>query len=391
MDLFSEVRPFTDAEVKGAVIALLADDAFVSGICRLCWPALSKFANPMLQPFMRFSLSRKLSGVVSLDDFQCRMQPYLSRMASNSMSTFSSSGTTSLHDSDNYLFISNHRDIILDAAMLSYVLFHEFNKTPCIAVGDNLLKRSFVGQLLRLNKCFIVNRSASSLGKKVANLRRLSAYIYYCLTEGDHCVWLAQKGGRAKDGLDKTDPAIIKMLAINKKPDESFGSYIKRLNIVPVSISYEYDPCDLLKAKELYILETTGEYIKSEDEDFASMGLGILGYKGNVHLHIGPVITDEFQDACETAQYLDKQIVDNYRLHPSNIFAYQRLYEQLPNALVKILPGKPLLHKKEQEFVRRLNTVPKYLQEYWLRIYANPVKSFIELHQKHGACDAPWY
>ena len=389
MELFSEIRPFTDAEAADAIATLLADDGFVLGVCRLRWPVLSKFLTFLLLPLTRYILSRKLSGVVSLDDFQWRMQPYLSRMAENSMASFSAAGTTNLLGDGNYLFISNHRDIIVDAAMLSHVLFHQFHKTPCIAVGDNLLKRSFVGNLLRLNKCFIVSRNSPSLGKKIAGLRRLSAYIYYCLTEGNHCVWLAQKGGRAKDGLDKTDPAIIKMLAINKKPDESFGSYIKGLKIVPVSISYEYDPCDLLKAKELYMLETKGEYIKAEDEDFTSMGLGILGYKGDVHLHIGPVITNIFEDAFEAAQYLDKQIIGNYRLHPSNIFAYQRFYGQLPIALAGILVNKPSLYKKEQEFMCRLNTVPKHLQKYWLKIYANPVVSFIELRQKDGAYDAP--
>lgn len=358
---------------------LLADDGFIAAIRWLRWPNFPGATNFLLLALTRYILKRQLKGVNSLEDFQRRMQPYLGRVIATTMNTFTVSGTENLRANTNYTFISNHRDITLDAALVNHILLCQFNKTPRIAVGDNLLKTDFIRDLLRLNKCFMVSRQLMPLRKKLACLRHLSAYIYSSLNEDGHCVWLAQKGGRAKDGLDKTDPAIIKMLAMHKKPYEAFSDYIKALNIIPVSISYEYDPCDLVKAKELYMLAATGKYTKSEQEDFKSIGQGILGYKGNVHLNIGSVITADLPNANAAAQYLDQQIISNYKLHPSNFFAYQRLYGELPSAIAYEAASYSSMHKKEQAFERRFNTVPEYLHKYWLTIYANPVVSKLQL------------
>ena len=378
MDTFADIRPFFDSEIADAITAILADDGFIAAIRQLRWPHLPDAFNFSLLPFTRLILKQQLKNVASLDDFQRRMSPYLNYMVATTINDFNVSGIDNLLTDKNYLFISNHRDITLDAALLTHVLFHQLNKSPRIAIGDNLLKPDFVGTLLRLNKCFIVNRQIASPRKRLTHLHHLSAYIHFCLTVDNHCVWLAQKEGRAKDGLDKTDPAIIKMLVMNKGPDETFSDYIQSLNIVPVSVSYEYDPCDILKAKELYTLATTGSYTKTEREDFESIGMSILGYKGKVHLSIGTVVSENLPDTETVANFLDRKIIDNYRLHSSNVFAYQRLYGELPEFMHGHLEFSST-HKEKRFFEKRLDAVPEHLKRYWLTIYANPIVNKIRL------------
>jgi hypothetical protein len=378
MDRFADIRPFIDNETADAVIAILADDDFISAILRLRRPYLPNPINFLALPLMRYALKRQLKGVSSPSDFQQRMFPYFDYMASTTINKISVSGLEQLPTDKNYLFISNHRDITLDAALIGRILFKQLNKTPLNAIGDNLLKPNFVGTLLRLNKCFTVSRHISSPRKRLANLHHLSAYIHFCLTENNHCVWLAQKAGRAKDGLDKTDHAIIKMLAMSKSSDETFSHFIKSLNIVPVSISYEYDPCDIAKANELYMLATTGNYTKTEHEDFESIAMGILGYKGNVHLSIGNILSEKTHDVNAVTNCLDQQIIGNYNLHTSNLFAYQRLYDELPESIHHYLKSSTI-DKEKRIFEKRLNAVPDHLKEYWLTIYANPVASKIRL------------
>lgn len=373
MDNFANIRPFNDNEVAGAVAAILADEAFIKAIRRLRWGNLPDCIDFLSLPLTHRILQWQLKGVQSPDDFQQRMFPYMDNMISTTINTLSTSGIENLAAGNNYLFISNHRDITLDAALAGRTLFNRLKKTPRNAIGDNLLQPDFVGKLFRLNKCFIVNRYTSSPRKQVANLQRLSAYIHFCLTAENECVWLAQKEGRAKDGLDKTNPAIIKMLAMDKSPNETFSHYIKSLNIVPVSISYEYDPCDLRKAHELYMRATTGSYTKAAQEDFQSMGLGILGYKGNVHLSIGKTVQENLPDAEAVAHFLDQQIIGNYKLHHSNLFAYQKLYGELPGSITG--NEAPFTDGEKHFFENRMDSVPEHLRKHWLMMYANPVVS----------------
>lgn len=379
MDKFADIRPFTDCEVADAVNAILADDGFITAIRRLRWPLAPDAINFLLLPLTRLMLKHQLNGVTSSDNFQQRMFPYVDHMVATTVRKFSISGLGNLSANKNYLFISNHRDITLDAALTGRAIFHRLHKTPRNAIGNNLLHPDFASKLFKLNKCFIVNRHISSPQKRLSHLRHLSAYIYFCLKDDNHCVWLAQKEGRAKDGLDKTDPAIIKMLAMNKRSDQTFSDFIKTLNIIPVSISYAYDPCDTVKANELYMLATTGSYRKTEDEDFNSIGQGILGYKGDVHINIGATINANLNDANATAQFLDQEIIRNYKLHASNFLAYRQLYGELP---CWFQDEVDLLHtnKEESFFMQRLKAVPQYLQHYWLTIYANPIVSKSSLH-----------
>lgn len=368
------IRPYLDTEVDGVIAKLLTDEQFILAIRRLRFHYLPSFFDRLLLPISRLVLRRQLEGTQTLLDFQRRMVYYLEYMVKTQVDHLTVSGLEALEANNNYLFISNHRDITLDAALVDSLLLRKFNKTLRIAVGDNLLNTDFVRMLLRLNKCFSVNRSQVSPRTLIKHLQQLSAYIRFCLEKDEHSVWLAQSEGRTKDGLDKTSPALIKMLVMSKPPATQLSNYIKQYNILPVAVSYEYDPCDLLKAQELYTLATTGQYIKSNNEDFISIGKGILGYKGNVHISFGTPLNGEYTSPDEVAQHIDQQIINNYRLHTSNLLAFELLHGELPATL-----SASYSTKDKRVFMQRLDAVPQYLRSYWLAMYANPVVSKIVL------------
>src|SRR5690554_2751152 len=230
MDQFASIRPFTDNEAAEAIISLLNDKHFIAAIGHLRYSYLPRTVRLPLAPLIKYQLKRRLRNIHSLDAFQYRMSGYLDYMIKSTVNTLSFSGFDALAKSKNYLFISNHRDITLDPAFINYALFHQWQKSLRIAIGDNLLSDDFVSVLMRLNKSFLVKRSETAPRKLLANLQELSAYISFCLKEDNHSVWLAQSAGRAKDGLDKTDPAIIKMLAMNKSHDVGFSTYINKLH-----------------------------------------------------------------------------------------------------------------------------------------------------------------
>ena len=189
---------------------------------------------------------------------------YMDKMILDTTTKLTHSGLENLAEDRGYLFISNHRDITMDPAFVNYILYHAGYETLQIAIGDNLLKNPFVTDLMRLNKSFIVKRSLKGR-ELLKSLNLLSQYIHHCINN-EHNVWIAQREGRAKDGIDKTDPTLLKMLAMGNR-ELSLGNSLKELRIVPVAISYEYDACDELKAEELYTLEQTGSFMKTDRSD----------------------------------------------------------------------------------------------------------------------------
>jgi hypothetical protein len=221
--------------------------------------------------------------------------------------------------------MSNNRDIALDPAFVNWALHINGQDTVRIAVGDNLLKKEWVADLIRLNKCFIVNRSATDRREKLSAAKLLSEYIEFSLNSEQQHIWIAQREGRAKDGNDVTNPAILSMLALNKAKDVEFSQYIRSLHIVPVSISYEFDPCDINKAKELQEVEREGSYDKPDNEDVRSIVNGITGQKGRVHIHFGEVLATEFSNAKEVAGHIDQQILQGYESFPTGTVAAEML------------------------------------------------------------------
>ena len=189
-----------------------------------------------------------------------------------------------------YLFISNHRDITLDSALLNLTLHKNNFKTTYSAVGNNLLSEKWASDLMRLNKSFIIDRSDKSKKEIYKSLNLASEYIFSTIHNRKDCIWIAQKQGRSKDGDDFTDPSVLKMIHLNGRKKVPIDRYLNDLNIVPVSVSYEKDPNDILKARELYLTDLNQKYIKQPKEDLQSIVHGIRGYKGNVHLSIGNIL-----------------------------------------------------------------------------------------------------
>jgi hypothetical protein len=240
------------------------------------------------------------------------------------------------------------------------------------------LTKPWVSDLMRLNKSFIVRRSLSGPRELLAATKHLSAYIGHSLHNENAPVWIAQREGRAKDGLDRTEPAVIKMLAMSRnKREQEFGEFIGALGIVPVTISYELDPCDGLKANELHQLATHGSYEKGEQEDVASIGQGISGQKGRVHVSFGSPLGDEFDSPEAVSAEVDRQVISNYCLHPSNLQAYQLLHgESAPVPKDLYIEDGVCSHA---EFEARINALPEPQRPYALAIYANSVVSKLAL------------
>ena len=387
MDRFAEIRPYNDDEVRGVLDNLVANDEFIKTLAKLRFSKLDGYLPWLFRPLIRRALNKEIATISDVRSFQAHVTVYVKRILHDTTKSFSVSHLERLEHGKTYLFMSNHRDITLDPTLVNYALFMDGHNTARIAIGDNLLSKSFVADLMRLNKCFIVNRSAKGPRQALSAYKTLSAYIHHSLKEDKIPVWIAQREGRAKDGNDRTEPAIIKMLAISRdRKMESFSEYINGLNIVPVSISYEYDPCDGVKAGELYQKTEHGKYEKSEYEDLKSIGLGISGQKGDVQMCFGMPLEGDFDTPEAVAAAVDKQVIENYVLHPSNFFAYQQLYGSIPDLNLgggKFRPDSKRYKNRRQHFEKRINALPPAYREYALSIYANPVLNKLRITSTH--------
>ena len=374
MSEFEGIRPYNDAEVPGVLERLLSDQDLMRMLAGYRFPRLNRLLPGLARSVVQMALKREARGVKSVDDLQHRLEPYLDRLIESSTLTVTYSGLDNLRRDQAHLFIANHRDIVMDPAFVNYALYHAGHPTPRIAIGDNLLQRPFVADLMRLNKSFIVHRSLTGRREKLQAYQTMSAYISHSIAEGQS-IWIAQAEGRAKDGLDETDSAIIKMFCMGRK-SEPFAEVICSLSMVPVSISYEWDPCDGMKARELEQRAREGSYSKEPGEDDRSIAMGLTGYKGRVHVAFGEPLTAEYGDAKLVAAAVDRQILGHYRLYPSNYLAFEQS-EGLPAALADWRKEYAAadLAAEEQRFQARLQALPEAQRPFWLLQYANPVRS----------------
>ncbi|GHB27350.1 1-acyl-sn-glycerol-3-phosphate acyltransferase [Salinicola rhizosphaerae] len=371
LDRFADIRPYHDDEVKAVLARLAHDSELLDAITRYRLPRLARFAGPVARAIVSFRLQREMRGVSSIRDFQLRIADYMARMISQTTRGFSVEGLDRLSKDQAYLFIGNHRDIALDPAFVNYALHVEGHDTVRIAIGDNLLQKPFVTDLMRLNKSFIVPRSAKGKRAMLAAYQSLSGYIRHSITDDNHSVWLAQREGRAKDGIDRTDSAIVKMLCMARRQEEAdsdIGRAVRELKIVPVSISYEFDPCDLNKARELHAKETDGRYQKVEFEDIFSIVAGIVGDKGRVKLAFGTPLDADFETPDAVAEEIDRQVLEHYPLFPSHQLALAAT--GLAPDLVDLSAVTP---EDRERFESRLAKVPEALRHWWLMQYANPI------------------
>ncbi|MFZ4785992.1 MAG: 1-acyl-sn-glycerol-3-phosphate acyltransferase [Flavobacteriales bacterium] len=317
---FDDIRPYTDAEIKPAIERLLKEPLFYK-VMKWVYPELGK---KVIQEMMR--------EINSVDQFQEQVSApafkVVTQLTTNGL-TFSN--FESLDKQKAYLFLSNHRDIILDSALLNVSLMERGYKTTEIAIGDNLLQTTAVHDLVRANKNFIVNRNINAREVFYYSLR-LSNYIRHTINGGTS-IWIAQREGRSKDGDDRTASGLLKMFTMSS--ENSMEDALLDLNIVPMCVSYEYDPCDILKANELVMKKLTGSYTKEPGEDFRSMMKGVTGHKGRINIAVGQLMTTAIEEmrlinhkndkVLHLANAVDSEMHRIYKLWPTNYIAYDML------------------------------------------------------------------
>ena len=319
-------------------------------------------------------IMQNISRVTSYDDFLRHITAglFIPAVINRTMTEFTSSGAENLDPEKGYLFISNHRDIILDCALLDYALLLADRQLCEMAFGDNLIINQFTEDLFRLNGGVVIRRELPMREKYLESIR-LSEYFYDIVAEMHKPIWVAQKSGRSKDGIDETQPAIIKMLYLSKRGTGiSFPDLIEKMNIVPVAISYEYDPNDINKGREEVIRKAhDGSYEKKRYEDLISMARGMKCQKGRVHLSIGEPVKGSFSDAQEVAAEIDRQIHLSYKLWDTNLFAYDYL-ENTDRY------KSELSDFDGDAFLSRFSHLSPEVRSFVLNSYANPVRMAIK-------------
>ena len=366
---FTEISSYSDDEVAHQIERLESNNEFHEYIADLIFPRTSKFFSKLYRIYIRKKFSKIFSGCNTVNQFQDRMAPLVKDMIEKTTDGFSYSGQENLRDKPT-LFIGNHRDISLDPAFLNYLLHLENLNTVRIAIGDNLLDGGYAEILMKLNKSFVVHRNIKGVKETLRKLSRLSAYINQSLSAENESIWIAQKEGRANDGNDFSDEAVFKMLYLNERKNKTVQQWIKDVNLTPIVISYEFDPLDRVKAQGWDHQESwTRDQINRNDIN--EMSAGIFGYKGRVHLHICEPISQDIDDTKQLSEIVEKEIIKNYHLWPSNQVASSLIAQKNPESFGDLqslkndqIPG--LLDS-------RLQSLSLEQKERLLMAYARPV------------------
>lgn len=374
---FDDIRPLNNDEVKDAIEALVTNEDF-------------ERAFRYIKPDVNWKeFSETMRSFKTKEDFKSKLAYEAVMMVANK-TTFSLtiSGRSRLpKDKKPCTFISNHRDIVLDASFLNVMLYDVGYGMTQVAIGDNLMIRPWIETLVRLNNSFIVKRGVS-VRQMLDVSRTLSAYIRHTINETKESIWIAQREGRAKDSNDRTQGSVLKML--NMSGDKDVVSNIMDLNIFPVAISYEYDPCDFLKAKEFQMKRDDPNYVKSQRDDLLSMETGILNNKGRVHFTLTQPINDQLaaldkdmeknELIAAIANIIDKEIYKHYRFYPCNYVAYDML-----TGTKRFSSNYGLIDKKHfEEYLQGQldkivlpNKDEAFLRTKILEMYTNPLKNHL--------------
>ena len=372
VDNFDDIRPYQDAEVAGVMERLIHDPDLVGSVAAFLMPRSYRFFPVIVRMFVRQSLRRRAKGLTTISDVQVLLSGYFEQMIRRTTDGFSCSGIERLDRELPYLFIANHRDIAMDSGFMNYALWSNDFPTSQIAVGDNLFSHGFESDLMRLTKSFVVVRNEKGLKAQYAALLRTSAYIRSTLDAG-HSVWISQREGRSKDGFDRTEPAILKMfmLAYRNEADEGVSAWLNQVQLVPVSISYEVDPCAGMKARELYLTEREGKYEKRANEDLESIVAGILGFKGRVHLNFSKPLCADFDTVEALAVEIDRCIAVGIEPYPT--------YSESENRLTGQENVDGLRGKVAGAFEEALAQLPDDQRPFFLLQYANQIRNKREL------------
>ena len=377
MDLFKDIRPYTDSEVSKVLESLTSNPSVLRALIGLQFPGIiSKF--PFIKFFVKQKLISKVKTIHTIDDYQQVFKGLMEKVVQESISTLSVNGLKELNQNDNHLYISNHRDITLDAALLALNMHQLGFKTFNIAVGNNLMEETWASDLFRLNKSFIIQRSGATKKEIYSGLLLASQFIHRSIFQDNDSIWIAQKQGRAKDGIDETDPALLKMIHLTQRKIQSIGDYFNSLKVVPVSISYEFDPNDQLKAKELYSSFSNSSYVKEKDEDLKSIANGITGFKGNVNINLSEPMRFGDEDDYQTiAEKISDSIVSMYKLHATNFAACNLLQLSYQD---QITYSSEEIEKATKILQDRLKNLESGARSKLLEQYANPVVRKLKLN-----------
>ena len=368
MQKFDAIRPFYDSEVNEALQNVIH--------------------HPMMKALMNFSFpevedevwKEQLKKTHSIRDFQCNfIYQSVQKILEKSSEGLTTSGFEHLEKNTSYLFISNHRDILLDTTLLNAALFEHGFVMTASAIGDNLVKKTFLSILAKLNRNFLVLRGLTPR-EMLQSSKLLSEYIRQLLLHENRSVWIAQREGRTKDGNDATNPGVLKMLGM-ASDETNLMNYFKKIKIVPVSISYEYDPTDVLKMPQLMAEANNEIYIKEKNEDFMTILSGVMGQKKRIHIHVGKVLDSEIDTiAAENdngnkqiqalAQVIDDAILTNYKLWPTNYIAYDIVNKTNTYSHLYTENEKSLFERRLEMRIDHDNPIAL---EGFLAMYANPV------------------
>ncbi len=375
---FDDIRPLNNSEVKDAIEKLVANEDFERAL---------RYIKPNLN-WEEFSVVMR--ACKTKEEFKTVLAyDAVMTVAKNTTFSLTISGRSRLpKDKAACTFISNHRDIVLDAAFLNVMLYDVGYGMTQVAIGDNLLIRPWIETLVRLNNSFIVKRGVS-VRQMLEVSKTLSAYIHHAIKEVKESVWIAQREGRAKDSDDRTQGSVLKMLSIGGDKDNLLDNLMD-LNIVPVAISYEFDPCDFLKAKEFQMKRDDPDFVKCQRDDLLSMETGILNNKGRVHFTITSPINDSLAKldkdmeknelVSAVASVIDREIYKNYRFYPCNYVAYdllsgtRRFHEHYGPKDKKQFEEN---HQGQLDKIVLPNKDEAFLRKKMLEMYSNPLKNYL--------------
>jgi len=378
---FDDIRPFEPEELPSVFDRLTADKQFRSVVAAV-FPQV---------PFNAIEQQMRQCRT-SLDFQRAFCYGFLKDLLAKA-STGCDMDSSAVDTAMRYTFVSNHRDIVLDSALLDMLLIDAGFSTTCeIAIGDNLLAAPWIKDLVRLNKSFIVERGVS-IREMLAKSRHLAEYMHFAIAEKNENIWIAQREGRAKDSDDRTQPSVLKMMAMGGEGTAT--ERLRQLHIVPLAISYEYDPCDYLKAREYQLKRDVEGWRKSKADDVLSMRTGIMGYKGEIHYHCAPCI-DTWLDTLpadtprqelfdRVAEHIDTEIHTRYRLFPNNYAAMDILNGTDDNADHYTAEQKARFEAYIDAQIEKIDDIDNpdkpYLRNRLLTMYANPA-----INQRKATC-----
>lgn len=368
---FEDVRPYYDHEAHARLQEIIKDPLFMR-LVNYLWPGMTPE-----------EIAAKAERVNSAMGFQLEfMHPAIRTIVERSSNGLSCEGFEHLDPKHAYLFIANHRDILLDSAILQVLLVEHGFPTSEITFGDNLMEKGFITHFGKLNRMFTVLREGT--GRELYDIsKKLSAYIRHTITQKKVSVWIAQRNGRTKDGMDQTQTGLLKMLNISG--NGTFLQNFEALKIVPVTISYEYEPCDFLKVQEAYLSSLHTKYVKAPGEDLNSIITGVTMPKGRIHMAIGKPIVDLLQrfeifpnendKIKQLTNLIDQQIYQNYKLWPGNYIAMDLLEDtQTYTSFYNPKEKEDFLNHVHAK-IAKLQGDTETLMNLFLRMYSNPVKS----------------